>query len=72
MEEGSWNCVSSLLLGPSFKWGGGAPYPSPKAPRVAAKEEEGSGQGWPAKETLTRAGLGQGLGRPLFSFLLFP
>jgi hypothetical protein len=68
MEEGSWIGVSSLLLGPPlYIVGRGAPYPSPKAPIAAAKEEEGSDQGRPARETLTLAGLGQGLGRPSFS-----
>jgi hypothetical protein len=66
-EEARGHVLYSLLpKGSSLYKGWGAPYPPPQAsPRAAAMV----GGAQLAPKTLTQAGLGQGLGRPLFFFL---
>jgi hypothetical protein len=69
MERGSWKFCTESFPGGRYVVGRGAPLPLPKAPRAAAKRRKrAGGQGW---ETLTLAGLGQGLGAPFFSFLSY-
>jgi hypothetical protein len=60
-------CVSSPPGTPLYIVGRGAPYRSTKAPRAAAKEEEGGGQGNPNPSRP-----GRGFGPPFFLLSYFP
>jgi hypothetical protein len=64
-------CVDSSCTGVYIVGKGCILTPSPRHLGRRPKGEQSGGQGRPAKETLTLAGLGQGLG-PLFSFSFIP
>jgi hypothetical protein len=75
VEEGSWDllCMSSSWDPTLYSGEGCTLTPPPRHQEAVAKGEEkgGDGQAGASRppETLTLAGLGQGYGAPIFSFI---
>jgi hypothetical protein len=74
MEKDSWElcCVLLSNWGPLYIVGRGVHLtPPPRHLGRRPRERGPTARAWLARETLTLAGLGQGWGAPLFSFLFY-